>query len=266
MHVKKFIKNLMASPAISYASRINRQYKFRGRARYCPVCNNYVSSFLPAGVVKRPDAKCPICFSLERHRLVWLFFKEWTNLFDGQRKKMLHVAPEQEFKRLLENEKSIDYLSADLYAPNVSVQMDIMNIEYPENTFDIIFCSDVLEHVSDDKKAMREFHRVLNLDGWAVLQVPITSDRTFEDPSIVDPKERLRLFGQDDHVRRYGHDYQDRLSECGFIVERVPATLVSGSENIPLMNIRTHEFVYFCTKGPNKVLESVRERAAQPIS
>ncbi len=137
------IKKLLPISARSYVHRIIKQYKFRGRDRYCPVCNNYVSGFLPFGVVKRPDAQCPICFSLERDRLMWLFFKKWTNLFDGERKKMLHVAPEHEFKQLLEKKKSIDYFSADLYRPDVMVRMDITNIEYPENTFDVIYCSHV---------------------------------------------------------------------------------------------------------------------------
>ena len=266
MLVKNMIKHLGPKSAIKNALRIMRQYKFKGKAKYCPVCNNYVSHFLPFGVVQRFDAQCPVCFSLERDRLVWLFLKEWTNLFDDQEKKMLHVAPEREFKRLLEKEKSIDYLSADLYAPNVMVSMDIMNIEYPENTFDVIYCSHVFEHVSDDQKAMREFQRVLNPDGWAVLQVPITADRTFEDPSIVDPEERLRLFGQVDHVRRYGHDYENRLAKSGFYVERVPVTLICDSVNISLMGIDKSEFIYFCTKTPNKALESVQERARQPVS
>lgn len=270
MSVKTIIKSLIPNSAKRYAhsakiysDRIMRQYKFKGRVRYCSVCNHYVSGFLPFGVPKRPDAQCPICFSLERDRLVWLFFKKWTNLFDNQKKKMLHVAPEKEFKRLLEKEKSLDYLTADLHRSNVMVSMDITNIEYPESTFDIIYCSHVLEHVIDDKRAMGEFHRVLNPAGWAVIQVPIKRDRTFEDPSIVDPLERLRLFGQEDHVREYGPDYVERLLDSGFFVESVPASLVSGSGNISLMKIDQDEFVYFCTKTRNEVLESVRERVAQ---
>lgn len=117
---------------------------------------------------------------------------------------MLHVAPEPSFGVIFSKSKYIDYLSADLYDKSVMVKMDITDIQYPENYFDIIFCSHVLEHVLDDKKAMREFLRVLKPTGWAVLQVPIMAMKTIEDPSITDPDERLRVFGQHDHVRRYG--------------------------------------------------------------
>ena len=98
------------------------------------------------------------------------------------------------------------------------VKMDITHIQYPDSYFDVVYCSHVLEHVPDDRKAMREFCRVLNHGGWAVLLVPIDAEKTFEDPSVVDPAERLKLFGQHDHVRVYGHDYIDRLRAAGFSV------------------------------------------------
>ena len=112
------------------------------------------------------------------------------------------------------------------------------------------------------KRAMKEFHRVLNPAGWAVIQFPINADRMFEDPNIVDQKECLKLFGQEDQVRKYGLDYVERLSECGFIVERIPASVVSGLENISLMNIPKNELEFFCTEILNKVLERTRERVA----
>ena len=135
-------------------------------------------------------------------------------------KKMLHVAPEEQLSRLFGSALGIDYLSADLLSSNAMIRMDIMDIQYPDETFDVIYCSHVLEHVSDDRKAMRELHRVLRTGGWAILQVPIsTAEVTFEDPKITRPKERERAFGQFDHVRRYGADYKDRLEDAGFSVE-----------------------------------------------
>jgi ubiquinone/menaquinone biosynthesis C-methylase UbiE len=110
-------------------------------------------------------------------------------------------------------------MTADLHSPAM-VKMDITNIQFPDETFDVVYCSHVLEHVPDDRKAMREFYRVLKSNGWAVLLVPIIVEKTFEDPSIDKPKDRLRLFGQSDHVRKYGRDYVDRLRESGFSVSK----------------------------------------------
>lgn len=141
-----------------------------------------------------------------------------TDLLDGRRKKLLHIAPEPQMSLLFRRVENIEYLSADLCDPRAMVRMDITDIHYPDDTFDIVYCSHVLEHIPDDRKAMRELHRVLRPGGWAILQVPIASGSTFEDRSVTNSQERERLFGQHDHVRRYGLDYQDRLREAGFDV------------------------------------------------
>ena len=219
-----------------------------GQFRYCVVCENYSRSFKQHGIRPRPNAKCPRCSSLERHRLVWMYFQKQTNLFDGTPKRMLHIAPEQEFQRRLETITSIDYLTADLSGVGVTEKMDITDIRHPGNSFDVIYCSHVLEHVLDDRKAIREFHRVLSPDGWAALLVPITAETTFEDPSITDAEERERLFGQDDHVRRYGLDFTDRLEEAGFHVRRVLGVEIAGGRNLVRMGIKRNASVFACTK------------------
>jgi SAM-dependent methyltransferase len=132
---------------------------------------------------------------------------------------MLHVAPEECLEKRFRRRLGAGYVTADLLNPRVMVSMDVTNIQYANHSFDVISCSHVFEHVVDDRKAMREFRRVLKPGGWAILNVPITVERTFEDPSVIDPAERLRLFGQEDHVRCYGPDYVDRLREAGFTVE-----------------------------------------------
>jgi SAM-dependent methyltransferase len=222
--------------------------RFLGLARYCPVCESRLRRFLPAGVIERSDARCPVCSSRERHRLVWAFFREGTPLFDGSPKRMLHIAPEACLEPKFRRIPGLNYLTADLLDPGAMVMMDITDIQYPDNSFDVIYCSHVLEHVPDDRKAMRELHRVLAPDGWAVLQVPITAGRTFEDPSVVDPAERERLFGQHDHVRVYGTDYKERLKEAGFRVLCFSAADVVGRENVRRMGICESEEIYFCQK------------------
>lgn len=141
------------------------------------------------------------------------------------------------------------YVTADLQNP-ADFQWDITAIPQPDASFDVIYCSHVLEHVYEDRKAMSEFYRVLKPGGWAVLNVPITDEVTFEDPSVTDPAERLRVFGQKDHVRRYGPDYVDRLREAGFQVETVyPRDLFSIDELERLtLNSAAAGEVFYCTK------------------
>ncbi|WP_026043759.1 class I SAM-dependent methyltransferase [Treponema primitia] len=228
-----------------------------GRNRYCPICGKHSRIFREYGVIPRKDAQCIFCGSRERHRLLWLFLQRKTNLFTSEckNKKMLHIAPEKYFKnkfRLLLGE---NYITADLYKSSAMVKMDITNIEYPEKSFDIIVCNHVLEHVLDDIKAIKEFFRVLKDDGWAILLVPITSEKTIEDPLIVSPQERFRIFGQKDHVRRYGKDYIERLRSAGFQVAVTKASEIASDNEIIKMGLSESpesEFeateIYCCTK------------------
>lgn len=217
---------------------------------YCPVCGSFQQKFLPFGLRPRPNALCPACGSLERHRLIWLYFKNKTNLFHD-RLKMLHVAPEPVISRKLMGLPNLDYLSADISMESAMAKMDITDINYPEDTFDVIYASHVLEHIPDDLKAMSELHRVLKPSGWAILQVPIYGDRTLEDPAVTSPEERERLFGQNDHVRRYGRDgvYRTRLEKAGFIVRVDNYAKTLGQDKVSTCGLMPEEDIYFCTKA-----------------
>lgn len=159
---------------------------------------------------------------------------------------MLHFAPELVFERKFRQVESLDYLTADLLEPNAMVKMDITDIQYPDQSFDVIYCSHVLEHVADDRKGMRELRRVMSRDGWGLFQVPICLDRTLEDASVTDPKEREPLFGQHDHVRKYGVDFADRLRDAGFSVEVITAGNLLSSEEI-VQYATKGEQVFYCT-------------------
>lgn len=232
---------------------VAKKLLYTGNKRWCPVCERSASKFRPHsphGLFTRYDAKCPWCTSLERHRLLITFLRNNTNLFDGQPKRMLHIAPEVSLEPLFRNAEGIDYLSGDLNPARAMEVVDVTDIQYPENTFDVVYCSHVLEHVPDDRKAMREFLRVLKPGGWAVINVPILSEKTIEDPSITDPEERIRLFGQHDHVRSYGPDYENRLAEEGFKVTRYGPSDVVSQEDITRMGL-TNKLagdVYYCEK------------------
>lgn len=217
--------------------------------RYCPVCAKLSLRFRAFGVIPREDAQCIQCGALERHRLLWLFLKNNTDLFNKTTSKMLHVAPEPWFEKKFRELLADNYLTADLFDPRAMVKMDICNIQYPDSSFDIIYCSHVLEHVLDDGKAMRELYRTLKSDGWAILNVPICGEKTFEDPSIVSPEDRLKAFGQEDHVRSYGLDYVDRLRKSGFTVKLFTASDLASENDIAKMALtEASGEIYYCTK------------------
>ena len=196
---------------------------YRGQRRYCPVCKSRLRCFKPYGHNPRPDAKCPVCAAVERHRFCWQFFELRTDLFDGKPKRMLHIAPEPAFEKRLRQLPYLDYLTADSQDRYADVAMDITRIDYPDDSFDVIHCSHVLEHIQEDLLAMRELSRVLAPTGWATILVPVIAEQTFDDPRATSAEERARLFGQWDHVRAYGRDFRDRLGAQGFAVEVVAA-------------------------------------------
>lgn len=192
---------------------------------YCPVCGTIAESFLPAGrVVKRPNGRCPECGSAERHRLIWahLFDQVWPRLPD-RKKDILHVAPEGFFVSQLKGRPDVNYVSGDLMMSGSMAKLDLTDIRFWDEQFDLIICSHVLEHIPDDLLAMREMRRVLRPGGFLQIMVPIHGDTTYEDPSITSPEDRLKHFGQDDHVRKYGADIRGRLEASGFSVRFWPA-------------------------------------------
>lgn len=215
---------------------------------YCPICESNVHTFLPAGNPPRPHARCPVCNSLERHRLDWMLFRNMTDLFDGSRKKMLHIAPERFLSEQFRRIDNLDYLSADINWSKAMLQMDITDINYPDNSFSIIYCSHVLEHIPNDLKAIAELYRVLCQGGWAVLQVPITVEQTYENPAITEPEERKVHYGQSDHVRRCGPDYAERIRDAGFSVQVLQSTDVVTTADCERMGFQPDRYIFFCKK------------------
>lgn len=191
---------------------------YAGNNVTCPVCQSSFKKFLPYGRINpRPNALCPTCQALERHRLIWLYLSERTDFFK-KRLDVLHIAPEACFIKRFEKLHGDRYVTADIESPLAKVKMDIHAIPFKDNTFDAVLCNHVLEHVDNDIKAMSEIARVLKPGGFAVLQVPFFHPipaETFEDFSITDARAREKAFGQDDHVRKYGADYPKRIARAG---------------------------------------------------
>ncbi len=243
-HRKTLISRAKMRVLLALPLQIKRTL-FHGE-HYCPICESHVRGFAEFGDKK--GAWCPVCASMGRHRLCWLFFLQKTDLFDGHPKKMLHVAPEVALKPRLRRIPNLDYVTADLHDPGCMVKMDVARIPYPDNTFDIVYCSHVLEHVPDDRRAMREFSRVLKREGWAVFMVPLSGRKTREDPSIKSPAERERLFGRDDHVRFYGSDFEDHLEKEGFRVDVIRSSEIVSVEEAVRMGLPSDDSIFFCKK------------------
>ncbi len=206
-----------------------RRVRHHGRARWCPVCGAKVSRFLANPRTGRPDSVCPVCGSQERHRATWPFLCAQTPLAKPPL-RMLHVAPERCFERLLRRTPGLDYVTMDRDKEHVMVRTDLTNLVFDDAEFDLVVCNHVLEHVPDDRAAMEELFRVLRPGGCAVVTVPgpdpalgfpARLERTVEDPAAADPEARRRRFGHPEHVRQYGLDLRDRLAAAGFRVDYV---------------------------------------------
>jgi SAM-dependent methyltransferase len=207
----------------SYFFRIFTQYLYMGNTVECPVCGGHFRKFLPYGYsIVRTNALCPKCLSLERHRLIWLYLKEKTNFF-GDPIKVLHIAPEQCFEERFRKQKNLTYLTADLESPLADHKCDVQNMPFEDNSFDVVICNHVLEHVENDMKAMSEILRVMKPGAYSILLVPNDFNRTvtFEDNTITSPRERTIIFGQYDHRRVYGLDYPEIISKAGFIISEI---------------------------------------------
>jgi SAM-dependent methyltransferase len=217
---------------------------------FCPVCERNLESFLPHGNPPKPQRRCPICKSNRRNRMTWLFLKRFTNLFAGTPKRFLHFAPELRLERRIRDIPNLDYLSADLNGDRAMVAVDIRDIPYPASSFDVIYCSHLLEHVPEDRTAMREMHRVLRSGGWALVVVPIRGDHTLEDPTVTTPEQRTLLFGQANHVRLYGRDIADRLRHAGFQVSVYSSRQIAGEEGVERFGLTVGDsgVVFFCEK------------------
>ena len=225
MKLFKIILNIIPRPLLiklSYLAKPFIAYYLKGDKYTDPIDNKSFRKFLPYGYeVQRQNVLSPSTLSLERHRLLWLYLTNETNFFTSK-KKVLHMAPEQcfltRFRKL-----NHDYVTADIDSPIADVTADIINLPFNDNSFDVIFCNHVLEHVQDDTRAMKELFRVMKKGGMGIFQVPQDLNRnvTFEDNSITNPKERAKIFGQYDHVRVYGKDYFDKLRSIGFEVKEV---------------------------------------------
>lgn len=249
----KIILNTIPRPILirlSYLVRPILAFLLKGSTYTDPIDGKSFRMFLPYGYGnQRNNVLAPGTLSLERHRLLWLYLKNETDFFTSP-KKVLHFAPEQAFYQLFRNQKNLDYTTTDLLSPLADVKADICNLPFPDNSYDIIFCNHVLEHIPDDTKAMQELYRVLKPGGMGIFQIPqdLKREKTFTDDTITDRRERAKIFGQYDHVRIYGRDYFDKLRSIGFVVTEVDYTATMHEDLIEKYCLAKGEILPICTK------------------
>lgn len=196
--------------------RDRRQFAMDNPPRDCPICA-YHGRFISLGTPPRWDGRCPNCGSRERHRLIELFLqREGIRLNDGR--QILHFAPEAYFVRLMAGNSN--YHGADLVPGKARHAMDMADIRFEDDRFDVLISNHVLEHVPDDKQALRECFRVIRPGGFALLTVPINWAResTYENTGLTTNAERYGHYGDISHLRYYGRDFPQRLEETGFAV------------------------------------------------
>ncbi|GGW23207.1 SAM-dependent methyltransferase [Arenibacter certesii] len=228
-NIFKLILNSVPRPILinlSYVARPILALAMRGTKYTDPIDGKTFRKFLPYGYERpRENVLSPSTLSLERHRLLWLYLKNETDFFK-KRLKVLHFAPEQAFYKRFGKLENLDYTTTDLESPLADITADICDLPFQDNTYDVVLCNHVLEHIQDDTQAMKELYRILKPGGWGIFQIPQDLKRahTFEDNTITDRKERAKIFGQYDHVRIYGRDYFDKLRTIGFKVTEVDYT------------------------------------------
>lgn len=253
--VFKFILNTIPRPLLirlSYIARPILAFILKGNKYTDPIDGKSFNQFLPYGYgTQRNNVLSPSTLSLERHRLLWLYLNTETDFFTSKiKKKVLHFAPEQAFYKRFRNQKNLDYTTTDLLSPLADVKADICNLPFDDNSYDVIFCNHVLEHIPDDTKAMKELFRVLKPGGMGVFQIPQELSRatTFSDDTITDQKERSKIFGQYDHVRIYGLDYFDKLRSIGFTVIEEDYTNKISPELVDKYCLAKGEIIPVCYK------------------
>jgi SAM-dependent methyltransferase len=225
---------------------------YLGRRYRCPVCGWPLRSFVARGSLleRTVDGYCPRCDAKARHRRIWLYLRGHTDLWSG-RHRLLEIAPVWALARRFRGMASIQYTGVDIRAtgPHVTVVGDVTALPLGDESMDVVLCIHVLEHVSNDRQAIGELYRVLAPGGWALVSVPLRlNEPTYEDSTVTKPSDRLRLFGEEDHVRFYGLDLRDRLEAAGFSVQ------LDRADDLPRddcrrFGLRRDEHLFLCRKG-----------------
>lgn len=243
--IKKLIPRFIYNDLINFFYKI-RHLIYSGNLVECPCCGLKHRKFYPSGKY----GTCPGCGASARHRNLFYFLENEKLILKTKKQKILHFAPENGSITFFSKLSNCEYLSADLNSPRAKLKIDMTQISFDDNFFDVVLSSHVLEHVSNDRKAMSELFRILKPGGYSVHQVPIdyTKEKTFEDETINTNKLRDKYYGHPDHKRIYGKDYKNRLLSAGFNVSDLEYIQELPIDIIKKFGLNPNEIIYYCTK------------------
>lgn len=229
--------------------------------KQCNLCGHRIKTFLPSGINTqlfselqvigggyRQNVLCPCCGSMDRNRWVYWALKEKTDVFEAER-TVLHFAPEKMIQKKLRENDKCDYYAGDIVLRSGNHKIDVTNIPFQNDFFDYILINHVLEHVENEKKAFSELQRVIKSDGKLILSFPVTMEcETIEKKGVLTDEDRLRYYGQRDHVRLYGKDYKERIESQGWKVEQYTPGNVLGIEEINRYGFLRNDILLMCSK------------------
>jgi SAM-dependent methyltransferase len=238
---------------------------------FCPVCGTNGVFFSPLPDMYRQNAEkfgyvhfgkgemtaldtyfCATCGASDRERLYAYWIRQQISTGKMPRDtRVIHFSPEMGLSALIRNSNFFDdYQTADLSNDGVDHNVDLLHLPFENDSFDFFICSHILEHVQDDRKAIRELFRITKPQGYGILMAPIIVglEKTLEDPSITSGAERWRLFGQDDHVRLYSHnDYVNRIEIAGFVLEQLDRSYF-GANVFDRLGLKKTSILYIARK------------------
>lgn len=239
--IKRFVLKIIPKTVLfSYEYQLRYLYylAYVGNRYQCNICNSKLRNFVKMG----NDRLCPRCGSIQRARRLWQILND---KFLINQQKILDFSPSRSIYRVMKK-GDFFYVSSDLSGDFLSdTSYDIMNIDSHAESYDLIICYHILEHIDNDIMAMKELWRVLKNDRYCLVQTPFKEGEIFEDYSITTPKEREIYFGQSDHVRIYSiNGLKNRLENVGFEVE--VRNFIEKPENI--YGFSERETVLICYK------------------
>lgn len=255
----------------NYQSILSSLMKLFWAKTYCPVCQERDQGFSPLPDFYRDNAakygyshfgkgemtaletySCSNCGASDRERLyAWWLKHIYFRKIKHNTITAIHFAPESCLSNFVNGQRFFrDYQTADFMMEDVDHKVDLMHLSFANEAYDFFICSHVLEHVSDDRKAIEELYRITKRGGKGILMAPIMPDlpKTIEDPSITDEGERWRLFGQNDHVRLYSrNEYVERITKAGFHLEQLDIEYF-GSRLFKKLGLKPSSILYIVAR------------------